>query len=218
MKLYRFRYSPYARKVQMVLELAAIPHEVVEVRYGEREELAQLTGGYIHVPVLGLDDGTAITESRRICEYVLALPEARHLVPPGLRAAIWGFHDFIDGPVEDVLFRIASPAVREKWPTAWERALYTLIKERKFGAGCVDAWAAGRGQLIERAKAVLEPARQTLAEQPFVFGDAITLADVALYGQWAMLEAESAELLREISPVFVAHARRVEQARPAGHA
>jgi glutathione S-transferase len=215
MKLYRFRYSPYARKVQMVLELAGIPHEVVEVRYGEREELARLTGGYIHVPVLGLDDGTAITESRRICEHLLARPEARHLLPPQLRAAIWGYHDFIDGPVEDVLFRIASPAVRAKWPIAWERALYTLIKERKFGAGCVDAWESGRAQLIERAKTVLEPTRHTLAEQPFVFGDAVTLADASLYGQWAMLEAESPELLREISPVFVAHARRVEQARPA---
>jgi glutathione S-transferase len=218
MKLYRFRYSPYARKVQMLLELAELPHEVVEVRYGEREELAQLTGGYIHVPVLVLDDGEVVTESRRICERLVARSEARHLVPPSLRAAVWAFHDFIDGPVEDVLFRIASPAVREKWPTAWERALYTLIKERKFGAGCVDAWAAGRAQLIDRAKSVLEPARQTLAEQPFVFGDALTLADAALYGQWAMLEAESPELLREISPVFVAHARRLEQARPAQRA
>src|SRR5438874_64111 len=96
MKLYRFRYSPYARKVQMVLELAGLPHEVIEVRYGEREELARLTGGYIHVPVLALDDGGAITESRRICEHLLARPEARHLVPSPLRAAIWGFHDFID--------------------------------------------------------------------------------------------------------------------------
>jgi glutathione S-transferase len=214
MKLYRFRYSPYARKVQILLELAALPHEVIEVRYGEREELARLTGGYIHVPVLALDDGEVITESRRICEHLLARPEARHLVPPQLRAAIWGFHDFIDGPVEDVLFRLASPAVRAKWPTAWERALYTLIKERKFGAGCVDAWDAARPELIERARHVLEPTRQTLAAQPFVVGDAVTLADASLYGQWAMLEAESPELLDQISPVFVAHARRVEQSRP----
>jgi glutathione S-transferase len=154
-----------------------------------------------------------LTESRRICEHLVARPEARHLVPPGLRAAIWAFHDFLDGPVEDVLFRLASPAVRDKWGTAWERALYTLIKERKFGAGCVDAWAAGRADLLARGRAVLEPTRQTLAEQPFVFGDAITLADASLYGQWAMLEAESPELLDQISPVFVAHARHVEQAR-----
>ena len=52
MKLYRFRYSPYARKVQMVLDLLRAPHELIEVKYGDREELARLTGGYIYVPVL----------------------------------------------------------------------------------------------------------------------------------------------------------------------
>jgi glutathione S-transferase len=214
MKLYRFRYSPYARKVQMLLELAGLRHEVVEVRYGEREELAQLTGGYIHVPVLVLDDGEVVTESRQICERLAARPEARHLVPSPLHAAVWAFHDFIDGPVEDVLFRLASPAVRAKWSTAWERALYTLVKERKFGPSCIDAWEGGRSELIQRARAVLEPTRQTLAAQPFVFGDTATLADASLYGLWAMLEAEAPELLNQISPVFGAHARRVEQARP----
>src|SRR5678815_5265414 len=114
---------------------------------------------------------------------------------------------------DSVLFRLASPAVRAKWPTAWEKALYTLIKERKFGAGCVDAWEAGRAELIERGRRVLEPMRQTLAAQPFVFGDAVTLAEASLYGQWAMIEAESPELLDQSSPAFVAHARRVEQAR-----
>jgi glutathione S-transferase len=213
MKLYRFRYSPYARKVQMMLELAGIAHEVIDVRYGEREDLARLTGGYIHVPVLVLDDGSVVTESRVICERLAARPEAHHLVPKALDAAVWAYCDFSDGPVEDVLFRIASPYVRDQWETAWERALYVFIKERKFGAGCVDLWRDTRATLIDRARALLEPTRRTLAAQPFVFGDSISLADAALYGQWAMLEGGSSGLLDEISPVFAAHAKRVEAAR-----
>jgi glutathione S-transferase len=213
MKLYRFRYSPYARKVQMLLELAGIAHEVVEVCYGEREDLARLTGGYIHVPVLVLDDGTVVTESRPICERIIERSDARHLVPATLDAVTWAFCDWIDGPIEDVLFRIASPEIRDRWETAWERALYVLVKERKFGAGCVDAWRTDRAKLVERARVILEPVRRTLAKQPFVLGDAVSLADAALYGQWAMLEAAGPDFVDQISPVFSAHARRVEHSR-----
>ena len=37
MKLYRFRYSPFARKVQMVLDLLRPPYELIEVPYDDRE-------------------------------------------------------------------------------------------------------------------------------------------------------------------------------------
>lgn len=214
MQLHRLHYSPYARKVQMLLELAGIPHEVIEVPYGQREELARLTGGYVHVPVLKTDEGEVIVDSRRICERLVERAEARFLVPPGLEAAVWGLHDFVEGPLEDVLFRLASPPIRDGWPTAWERALYTLVKERKFGAGCIDAWAADRAGLLARAEEMLAPTRRTLSVRPFLLGDAPTLADLALYGQWAMLEAAKDDTLAALSPVFVAHARRIEARRP----
>jgi glutathione S-transferase len=44
MKLFRLRYSPYARKVQMVLDLMGARYEAVEVEYGEREALASRGG------------------------------------------------------------------------------------------------------------------------------------------------------------------------------
>jgi hypothetical protein len=37
----------------------------------------------------------------------------------------------------------------------YSRALYVLIKERKFGAGCVDAWLRDREDLLVRANALL---------------------------------------------------------------
>lgn len=215
MKLHRFRYSPYARKVQMLLELLAIEHEVVEVEYGNREALAKLTGGYIYVPVLELDDGRAITDSRAICEHVLRRPEARWLVPSPLEGAVWAYHDQIDGPIEDVLFRIASPGVRDQWPTQWERALYVLVKERKFGAGCVDEWEKSRDALITKAREALAPTLQTLANAPFLFGEKLTFADLALYGQCAMIEAADPTLLARIAAELPAFSRRVEAARPA---
>lgn len=214
MKLYRLRYSPYARKVQVLLELMGVRHEVVEVTYGDRNELARLTGGYIYVPVLVDDDGTVVTESRRIAERLVARPEGARMVPPPLEGPIWAYADFIEGPLEDLLFRIASPAVRDAWTTPFERALYVLVKERKFGAGCVEQWERDREGLVARAREALAPTLRTLGARPFLFGDAPTLADAALYGQCAMLQEASKGLLAHVAEPLVGFARRVEAARP----
>src|ERR1051325_6220621 len=97
MRLFRFRHSPYARKVQMVLELLGTPHEVVEVSYVDRTEMARLTGGTIMVPVLVDDAGVVTVESRDICAKLLAGPGGARLVPAPFEGPIWAYADFIDG-------------------------------------------------------------------------------------------------------------------------
>ena len=212
MKLYRFRYSPYARKVQMLLDLLGAEYQLIEQSYADRSELSELTGGYIQVPVLLTEEGRAIVESRVICEHLLAGAASEKLVPAPLEGPIWAYADFVDGPLEDVLFRIASPDIRDAWPTAAERGLYVYIKERKFGAGCVDAWRRDRSQLIQRAQSLLAPTLRTLAQRPFLFGDSPSLADAALYGNCVMLEEARPELLSQISTQLVSYSRRLEAA------
>ncbi|MGZ3473781.1 MAG: glutathione S-transferase family protein [Polyangiales bacterium] len=210
MQLYRFRYSPYARKVQMLLDLMGEKYSVVEVAYSDRNALARLTGGYIYVPVLVDHDGKVVTESRVICERLCATERGSRLVPSPLEGPIWAYADFVDGPLEDVMFRIASPAVRDRWESPGDRALYTLIKERKFGAGCVDAWLRDRSDLISRARTYLAPTLKTLRARPFLFGDAPTLADCALYGTLAMLDEGDKSLVPQISSDLVPYVRRLE--------
>jgi len=210
MKLYRFRYSPYARKVQAVLDLVGARYDLVEVAYCDRDELATLTGGYIHVPVLVDDAGVVVTESRAICQHLVASPSGKKLVPSPLEGPIWAYHDFVDGPLEDPLFRIGSPAVRDAWARPGERAMYVLVKERKYGAGCVDAWERERDALVAKARELLAPTLETLAARPFLFGDAPTLADAALYGQCAMLEEGDPALLARVAEPLVAFARQLE--------
>jgi glutathione S-transferase len=213
MKLFRFRYSPYARKVQMLLDLMGRSYELIEVPYSDRKELAALTGGYIYVPVLVDDDGSVTTESRRICERLLSGEAGQQLTPPPLMGPIWAYADFCDGPLEDVLFRIASPSIRDAWSDPGERALYTLIKERKFGAGCVDQWFTERQSLFARSRHLLEPTLRTLELEPFLFGARPTLADAALYGDLAMLREADPALLGALSPALGGYMDRVEAAR-----
>ena len=216
MKLYRFRYSPFARKVQMLLDLLAEPYELIEVPYGDRTALAELTGGYIYVPVLALDEGQVIVESRLICQHLLAGKAGARLMPSPLAGPIWAYADFADGPLEDVMFRIASPAIRDAWPSAGERALYVLLKERKFGTGCIDAWLADRQKLVARARLLLAPTLETLAQRPFLFGDEPTLADAALYGNGIMLEEGGSQLLPQVSDQLGPYLRRLEAYANAG--
>lgn len=211
MKLYRFRHSPFARKVQTVLDLMHAHYELIDVQYGERNELAQLTGGYVYVPVLLDDDGTVTVESRDICQRLVARDEGAHLVPSPLEGPIWAYADFCDGPLEDITFRIGSPETRKRWPTASDRALYTMNKERKFGAGCIEQWERDRTQLMARARRLLAPSFSTLAKRPFLFGDTPTLADAALHGQTLMLHEASPALVGELAPELAEHGRRMSQ-------
>jgi glutathione S-transferase len=217
MKLFRFRYSPYARKVQMLLDLAGLPYEAIEVPYTRREEMAALTGGYVQVPVLVDEDGRIVVESRDICEHLLRKQPAlaAQLVPSPFEGPIWAFADFVDGPLEDVLFRLASPFVRDAWPTAWERGLYVFVKERKFGAGCVESWERDRESLLARARRLLAGSLATLARQPFLFGESATLADAALYGVLAMIEEARRDFVAQMDPSWPTYMRRVERAAPA---
>lgn len=215
MKLYRFRYSPFARKVQMVLDLLGASYELREVPYCDRSELAELTRGYVQVPVLLDDAAEVVLGSRAICEHLLRGAAGARLVPAPLAGPIWAYADFADGALEDVLFRIASPHVRDAWPSAAERGLYVFIKERKFGPGCVDAWLREQSALIAQAQHLLRPTLETLSATPFLFGAQPTLADAALYGNCAMLEAASPKLLPQLSELLVGFARRLEAASAA---
>jgi glutathione S-transferase len=210
MKLYRFRHSPYARKVQMLLDLLGRPYEPVEVAYTDRSELARVTGGYIYVPVWVDRAGKATVESRAICELLLAEGDAERLTPSPLEGPIWAYADFCDGPLEDLMFRIASPQIRDSWSDPGERALYTLIKERKFGAGCIDQWQRDKASLLARARHLLAPSLRTLERVPFLFGDAPTLADAALYGNLACIQGGDASFVREVAPALDPYMARLE--------
>src|SRR5687767_6671471 len=141
MRLHRFAYSCYARFVQATIDLAGASCAIVDVPFGDRDELARLTGGYIQVPVVELDDGTVVTDSRRIVA-TLVRDDARFapLVPATQAAAAWAYVDWANNILEDVAFRIATPGLQHRFPRPWERALFVFVKERKYGTGCVDAW------------------------------------------------------------------------------
>ncbi len=212
LKLYQFAYSPYAAKVRKCLELKRLAFQTIEVPYMDRRELVRVSG-QIMIPVL-VDGATVVVDSPRITAYL----DERY--PHSLRptAAAIVFETWADNSFEDVAFRIGTPAVpnklaelnggREDVP-----AMFRYIKERKFGAGCVDAWAANAPALTAKLRDMLAPLAATLDKQPFLLGDAPTLADAAVWGNLYLLEWTMPGWVAQHTPEVAAWYRRVAEAR-----
>ena len=122
---------------------------------------------------------------------------------------IWSYADWCDSTLEDVLFRIASPGIAEKFSTPFEKALFIFIKERKFGPGCVEQWRQAQPDLIQKAREVLQKTVESIAVNKYVAGETITFADINLLGHFAMVEYADPTLVSEISDVLPEYMQRI---------
>jgi glutathione S-transferase len=213
MRLFGFSFSPYVTKVRRCLELKGLPYTYVEVPYLDRRELLALTGGYVHVPVLE-DGGTVVTDSARITAW-LDEHYAPSLRADPLAVLIEGWADNV---LEDVAFRIGCPLIESELPRLFggrddARALWRLFKERRFGPGCIEAWARDAEALNSRASQLLQPLAFKMLSQPFLLGTTPSLADVAVYGQLSFLELASPGWVVDRAPGLEAWFRRVAEAR-----
>jgi glutathione S-transferase len=191
MRLFHFPTSTYSRKVQRCLELKGLAFELVEVPYLDRRELATLTGGYVMVPVLE-DAGRVVVDSPAITAY-LDERYAPSLRPGALAGAAMIFEQWADTTFEDVAFRIATPGAMERLVAnnggrADVAGMYRFGKERKFGAGCIEAWRDGEATLTAQLAQLSVPLVRALEAHPFLLGDAPTLADAAVWGPLATIE------------------------------
>ena len=82
LKLYGTSGSPYVRKVRIVLAEKAIPFEMVVQRASAPDSQVPQFNPLGKVPVLVLDDGSALYDSPVIVEYLDGLVPARRLIPP----------------------------------------------------------------------------------------------------------------------------------------
>lgn len=216
MRLFQFWYSPYVAKVRKCLELKGLTFEPVEVPYLDRRELVAFTGGYAHVPVLD-DGGEVVTDSARIVAYL----DERY--PPSLRADPLAVvvEQWAEGPLEEAAFRVAAPGMEDRFAALQggredARAVWVLMKERRYGAGALAAWRRYRAEHVRAVQALLEPVAWAAARRAFFLGDAPTLADAAVYGQLFMLDVALPGFVAEHLPALAAYYRRVHEAKRPG--
>jgi glutathione S-transferase len=85
MKLIASLTSPYARKIRVVLMEKRIEVDLVEENVWAADTKVGLHNPLIKVPVLVLDDGTSLYDSRVIAEFLDGITPVTRLIPEGGR-------------------------------------------------------------------------------------------------------------------------------------
>ena len=94
------------------------------------------------------------------------------------------------------------------------RAIWRLMKERRYGAGAIDAWRRDADALGRNLVEALAPVAAIAERRPFFLGDRPTLADAAVYGQLFMLETAAQGWLAAHAPSVLPYLARVAEAGP----
>jgi glutathione S-transferase len=158
MKLYTSSTSPYARKVRIALAEKKIECELVEESPWEADTTIPRYNPLGKVPVLLMDDGTALYDSRVIVEYLDTVSPVSRLIPEPSRQriAVKRWEALADG--------ICDAAV-------------TIVREAKRPAKQQSReWIDRHRQKIDLG--VRELASE-LSEKAWCNGEAYSLADIA---------------------------------------
>ncbi len=189
MKLLASKTSPYARKVRVVLAEKRIDFEFVEENAWNADTTVVLYNPLNKVPVLVLDDGTALYDSRVIVEYLDGVTPVSRLVPENgrERALVKRCEALGDG--------IADAGI-------------AVFLERKRAAALQGKeWIARQ---LSKVEGGIAAAARELGERKFFYGEGMTLGDIAIACSLFWLEFRLPEIRwRETFPNLGAFTERL---------
>lgn len=150
--------SPFARKVRIVLAEKKIEYELVETSPWEALSPVHTANPLGKVPVLTLDDGTQLYDSRVIAEYIDSVSPVAKLIPEPVRQriAVRKWEALADG-IADAL-------------------VLTVVEGRRPAARRSSDWIARQRQKLEAGVAEMA---EELGERNWCNGEGYTLADIA---------------------------------------
>lgn len=169
MKLYVAPRAPNPRRVTMFIAekgITAVEQVPVDLRANEHKTEEFLSRSPLSkLPVLELDDGRALSESRAICTYLEGrFPE------PNLMGATFeerAFIEMADRQVECYLFGAITNCIRHTHPGL------APLEQPQF-----PEFGSSQGKKMRDVALWLD---RLLASQPFVAGKRFTIADITAY-------------------------------------
>ena len=169
MKLYISAFAPNPRRVTMFMAekgISGLELVTIDLNAGEhRSEAFLAKNPFGRVPVLELDDGRALCETRAICTYLEGLHPAPNLMGDGFEEQ--AFVEMADRRVELHLFQGIANCVRHTHPGL---AILEQPQFPEFGASQADKMRIGARWLDGE-----------LGKQAFVAGERFTVADITAF-------------------------------------
>jgi glutathione S-transferase len=169
MKLYTSQRAPNPRRVLMFIAEKGIQGiEMVQVDLLKGEHRA---GGFLgmnplaQVPVLELDDGRTLSETRAICTYLEGLHPQPNLMGEGFEER--AFIEMMDRRCELQLFLRIANCIRHSHPGL------AALEQPQFAD-----FGASQGQKMRESARWLDG---VLGAQPWVAGERITIADITAF-------------------------------------
>jgi len=168
MKLYVAPRAPNPRRVTLFIAEKGIPGiELVNVDLGAKEHFAEAyraKSPLSRVPVLELDDGRCLSESRAICTYLEGLHPQPNLMGEGFEER--AFIERADRQVELYFFGAVANCIRHTHPGL------APLEGRQF-----PEYGQTQGDKVREVGRWLD---SELSRQPFVAGARFSIADITL--------------------------------------
>ena len=166
MKLYVAPRAPNPRRVTMFIAekgIEGIEVVAVDLNAGEHRGAAFVARSPLSkVPVLELDNGRSLSESRAICTYLEGLHPEPNLM--GRDSDERAFIEMRDRQIELYLFAAVAACIRHTHPGL------AVLEGRQFAE-----FGQSQGQRVREVAAWLDG---VLAAQPFMAGERFTIADI----------------------------------------
>jgi glutathione S-transferase len=158
MKLVTSLTSPYGRKVRVMLLEKKIPFQLQVENPWAPDSVVPSLNPLGKVPVLVLEDGVSVFDSRVIVEYLDQISPVGHLIPaePKIRMGVRGVEALADGVTDAT---VALFLERKRTP------------EQQSGD-----WLVLQEKTVFRG---LEALSEALGEKPWYIDKSMTLADIA---------------------------------------
>jgi glutathione S-transferase len=169
MKLYVSERAPNPRRVQMFIAekgITGIEQVMVDINAHEHRAHPLLSRGPMaRIPVLELDDGRVLSESRAICTYLEGLHPEPDLM--GRNAEERAFIEMADRQVEWSITLPLAQAIRHQHPGL------AVLEQPQFP----DFGASQQAKALE----TLRWLDAQLQRQPWVAGERFTIADITAF-------------------------------------